>query len=159
MTPPPHYRPIEPSPPRSLRPALPGSPLPPFGVPYTPRSQVDLGRLVGPPEDITPFMVARPRRTPTTEEEERGSPTVKPRTRGTADLTISDRPATPYHIVDLPSPTPDTTNINPNGLGFDSPPRISPLGNRVIRRVIGLPTSIRTRLAARVLSPMCVLQT
>jgi hypothetical protein len=31
--------------------------LPQFGVPYTPRSQVDLGRLAGPSEGITPFTV------------------------------------------------------------------------------------------------------
>jgi hypothetical protein len=64
------------------------------------------------------------------------------------DLTISDRPATPYHKADPPSPTSDTANPNPNGLGSDSPPRISPLDNRVICQVIRLPTSTRTRPAA-----------
>jgi hypothetical protein len=110
-----------------------GQLLPPFGVPYTPRSQVDLGRLAGPLEGITLFMVARPRRTPATEEEEeeRGSSVVEPLTRGTANHTISDRSATPHHRAGPPSPTPDTTNLNPNGLGSDSSLRISPLGNRV----------------------------
>jgi hypothetical protein len=51
--------------------------------------QVDLGRLAGPQEDITP-LVAGLVRTPTTEEERRGSPVVEPLTRGTADLSITD---------------------------------------------------------------------
>jgi hypothetical protein len=148
MTPPPQYRPMEPSLPREPEQSLPGPSLPPFGVPYTPRSQVDLGRLVGPPEGITPFTVAAPRRTPVTEEQERGSLVVEPLIRGTADLTISDRLATPFHQPDPPSPTPKEANPIPNGLGFGSPPQISPLGNRVIRRVIWLPTSTRTRSAA-----------
>jgi hypothetical protein len=114
---------MEPSPPRS-----PGPSLPPFGAPYTPRSQVDLGRLVGPPEGITPFMVAGLVRTPATKEQERGSPMGEPLTRGMTYLTISDRLATPYYRADLPSPTSDMTNPNSNGLGFGSPPRISPLG-------------------------------
>jgi hypothetical protein len=67
MIPPPQYQSMEPSPPRSL-----GLSLPPFGVPYTLRSQVDLGRLAEPPEGITLFTVAGPRKTPATEEEERG---------------------------------------------------------------------------------------
>jgi hypothetical protein len=136
--------PMETSPPTSLRPLLLGPPLPPFNVPCNPRSQVDLGRLVGPPKGITPFMVARPRRAPA--EEERGQPAVEPLIRGTTDLTISDRPATPYHRADLPSPTPDTANPNSNGLGSGLLPQISLLGNRVIRRVIRLPTSTRTQL-------------
>jgi hypothetical protein len=133
---------MEPSPPRS-----PGPPLSPFDVPYTPRSQVDLGRLAGRPEGITPFMVAGLIRTPATEEQERGSLVVEPLTRGMTNLTISDRPITPYHRADPPSPTPDMANLNPNGLRSGLPPRISPLGNRTIYRVIRLPTSTRTRLA------------
>jgi hypothetical protein len=139
MTPPPQYHPMEPSPPRSPRPSL-----SPFGVPYHPRSQVDLGQLAGPLEGITPFMMPGPRRTPTSEEEEREAPTVEPVTQGMIDLTISHWPATPYHRADPPSPTPNTANPNPNGLGSDSLPQISPLGNRVIRQVIQLPTSTRT---------------
>jgi hypothetical protein len=141
MTLPPQYRPMEPSPPRSPGPSLPRPPLPPFGVPYTPMSQVDLGWLAGPPEGITPFTVAVLIRTPATEEQERGSPAVEPLTRGMTDLMIGDRPATPYHREDPPSPTLDTANPNPNELGFGSPPQISPLGIRVIHRVIRLPTS------------------
>jgi hypothetical protein len=82
-----------------------------------------------------------------------------PLTRGTTDLSISDRPATPFHRPDPPSPTQDEANPNPNGLGFGSPLRISPLGNQVIRRVIRLPTSIRTRSATRAPSPMRVHRT
>jgi hypothetical protein len=62
--------------------------------------------------------------------------TVEPMTRGTTDLMISDQPATPYHRTDPPPPTLDTTNPNPNRLGSSSPPRIYPLGNQVIHRVI-----------------------
>jgi hypothetical protein len=124
---------MEPSPPRSS-----GMSLPPFGVPYNPRTQVDLGRLAGPPEGITPFMVTGQRRTPTTEEE-RGSLALEPLTRGTTDLMISDRPATPHPRADPPSPTSDMTNPNPNGSGSGSPPRLSLLGNQVICRVIRLP--------------------
>jgi hypothetical protein len=134
---------MEPSPPRSPEPSL-----SPFGAPYTPRTQVDLGRLAGPTEGITPFTVVGLVRTPATEEQERGSLTVEPLTRGTVDLTISDRPATPFHRPDPPSPTPEEANPNPNGLGSESPPWISRLGNRVIRRVIWLPTSTRTRPTA-----------
>jgi hypothetical protein len=148
VTPPPQYRPMEPSQQRSPGPSLPRPPLPPFDASYTPRTQVDLGWLAGPPEGITPFTVAAPRRTPVTEEQERGSLVVEPLIRGTADLTISDRLATPFHQPDPPSPTPKEANPIPNGLGFGSPPQISPLGNRVIRRVIWLPTSTRTRSAA-----------
>jgi hypothetical protein len=140
MTPPPQYWLMEPSPPRSHEPSVLGPPLPPVDVPYTLWSQVNLGRLAGPPEGITPFTVAGPRRTPATEEEERGLPAVEPLIRGMADLTISDRPTTPYHRADPPSPTPDTANPNPNGLSNGSPPWISPLGKRVIR----LPTSTQT---------------
>jgi hypothetical protein len=63
---------MEPSPPRAPEQSLPGPSLPPFGVPYIPRSQVDLGRLAGPPEGATPFTVAAPRRTHATKEEGRG---------------------------------------------------------------------------------------
>jgi hypothetical protein len=143
-TPPPQYRPMEPSQPRSLGQSLPGPPLPPFDTPYIPRMQVDLGRLAVSQEGITPFTVARLVRTPTSEEERRGSPAVEPLTRGTTDLSITDRPATPFHRADPPSPTPNSTNPKPNGLGSGSPPRISPLGNWVICRMIRLPTSTRT---------------
>jgi hypothetical protein len=51
-TPPLQYQPMEPSPPRAPKQSLPGPPLPLFGVPYTPRSQVDFGRLVRPPGHI-----------------------------------------------------------------------------------------------------------
>jgi hypothetical protein len=112
-TPPPQYRPMEPSPPRVPEQTLPGPPLPPFGVPYTPRSQVDLGWLVGPPEGATPFTVAGLVRSPATEEG-RGLPAVEPLTRGTTDFSITDRPATPYHRSDPPSPTPEEANPNPN---------------------------------------------
>jgi hypothetical protein len=130
VTPPPQYRPMEPSPPRSPEQSL---PVPPFGTPYIPRTQVDLGRLVGPQEGITSFTVAQLVRTPTIEEERRGSLAVEPLTRGTTDISITDRPTTPFHRADPPSPTLDSTNPNPNGLGSDSLPRISPLGNQVIR--------------------------
>jgi hypothetical protein len=46
----PLYWPMEPSPPHSSM-----SPLPPFGTPYTPNRSVDLERLTGPSEGITPF--------------------------------------------------------------------------------------------------------
>jgi hypothetical protein len=62
------YRLMEPSPPRSPGSSLPGPPLPPFGAPYTPRTQVDLGRLAGSLEGITPFTVAGLVRTPAIEE-------------------------------------------------------------------------------------------
>jgi hypothetical protein len=88
-TPPPQYRSMEPSP-RSPRQSLPGPPLPPFGTPYIPRTQVDLEWLVGPPEGITPFTMAGLVRTPTTKEERRGSSTMEPPTRGTVDLSITD---------------------------------------------------------------------
>jgi hypothetical protein len=91
MTPPPQYRPMEPSPPRSLGSSMLRPSLPPFGAPYTPRSQVDLGRLAGPPKGITPFTVAGLVRTIATQEQERGSSAVEPLTRGVTDLTISDR--------------------------------------------------------------------
>jgi hypothetical protein len=68
---------------------------------------------------------------------------------GTTDLTIRDCPTTPYHRADPPSPTPDTANPNPNGSGSGSLPQISPLGNRVIRPVIWLPTSTRTPTSHR----------
>jgi hypothetical protein len=90
-TPPPQYQTMEPSPPRAPEQSLPRPPLPLFGVPYTPRSQVDLRWLARPPEGVTIFMVATPRRTLATEEEEMGSPAVEPLTRGTTDLTISDQ--------------------------------------------------------------------
>jgi hypothetical protein len=147
-TPAPQYRPMELSPPRSPRPSLLGPPLPPFGAPYIPRTQVNLGRLVGPTKGITPFMVAGLVRTPATKEEGRGSPEVESLTRGTMDLSITDWPATPYHRPDSPSLTPNEANPDPNGSGFDSPPRLSPLGNRIIWRVIRLPTSTCTRPAA-----------
>jgi hypothetical protein len=103
-TPPPQYRPMEPSPPRSPGQSLLRPPLPPFGTPYIPRTQVDLGWLAGPQEGITPFTMARLVRTPTTEEERRGSLAVEPLTRGTTDLLITDRPTTPFHRADPPSP-------------------------------------------------------
>jgi hypothetical protein len=148
---------MEPSPPRSPGSLLSGLSLLPFGVPYTRRSQVDLGRLAGPLEGITPFMVAGPRITPATEEQERGSPAMEPLTRSRADLMISDWPATPYHREDPPSPTADMINPNPNGLGSGSPPQISPLGNRVIR----LPPQPKPDRppATRASSPMHVLRT
>jgi hypothetical protein len=59
-----------------------------------------------------------------------------------ADYTLPQSGST---ITD--SPTLDEANPNPNGSGSGSPPRLSPLGNRIIRRVIRLPTSTRTRLA------------
>jgi hypothetical protein len=138
---------MEPSPPRSPEPSLLGPPLPPFGAPYTPRTQVDLGRLVGPPEGITPFTVVGLVRTLVTEEQERGSPAVEPLARVTTDLTISDRLATPFHRPDPPSSTLEEANPNPNRLDFGSPPWISPLGSQVIRQVIWLPTSTCTRPA------------
>jgi hypothetical protein len=138
---------MEPSPPRVSEQLLPRPPLPPFGVPYIPRSQVNLGRLTGPLEGTTPFTVGGLVRNPTTEDHERGSPTVELLTRGTADLTISDRPATPYYRADPPSPTSDGAHPNPNGSGSDSPSRLSPLDNHIIHRVILLPTSIRIRMA------------
>jgi hypothetical protein len=110
---------------KTTRVVTPGPPLPPFGTPYIPKTQVDLGRLAGPPEAITPFTVVGLVRTPTTEEERRGLPMEKPLTRATMDLSITDRSATPFHGADLPSPTPDSTNPNPNGLGSGSPPRLT----------------------------------
>jgi hypothetical protein len=145
-TPPPQYRPMESSLPRVIEQSLLGTPLPPFGVPHTPRLQVDLGRLVGPPEGATPFMVARLVRAPATEEG-RGSLAVETLTMGTTDLSITDRPPTPYHRLDPPSPTLEAANPNPNELGSGSPLQISLLGNQIIRRVIRLLTSTRTRPA------------
>jgi hypothetical protein len=89
-------------------------------------------------------------------EEGKGSPAVEPLTRGTIDLSITDRPATPYHRLDPLSPTPEEENPNPNGSSSDSPPQLSPLGNHIIRWVMQLPTSTRTRPAAR--SPGCLHQ-
>jgi hypothetical protein len=131
VTPSPQYRPMEPSPPRVPKQTLPGPPLPLFGIPYTPRSQVDLGRLVRPLEGATPFTVAGLVRAPASEEGRR-SPAVEPLTRGTTDLSITDQPATPYHRPNPPSPTPEEANPNPNRSGFGSSSRLSPLGNRVI---------------------------
>jgi hypothetical protein len=111
---------MEPSPPRVPEQTLPRPPLPPFGVPYTPRSQVDLGRLVGSSEGATPFMVAGLVTTPATEEG-RGSPVMEPLTRSTTDLSITDQPATPYHRSNPPSLTPEEANPNPNGPGSSSP--------------------------------------
>jgi hypothetical protein len=88
------------------------------------------------------------KKNPCIRRRKKGSLAVEPLTRGTADLSITDRSATPYHRVDPPSPTPDEANPNPNGSGFDSPPRLSPLGNRIICWVIRLPTSTRTRPVA-----------
>jgi hypothetical protein len=51
---------------------------------------------------------------------------------GTADLTISDWLATPYHRVDPPSPTLDMANPNPNRSGSASQPQISLVDNQVI---------------------------
>jgi hypothetical protein len=48
---------MEPSPSRSSM-----SSLPPFGIPYTPSTTVDLRRLTGPPEGIIPFTMTRSRR-------------------------------------------------------------------------------------------------
>jgi hypothetical protein len=73
---------------------------------------------------------------------------VEPLTRSTADLTITDRLATPYHRADPSSLTPEEANPHPNGLGSGSPPRLSPLGNRIIHQVIRLPTSNHSQLAA-----------
>jgi hypothetical protein len=80
-------------------------------------------------------------------EEERGQLVVEPLPWGTVDLMISDLPGTPYHRADPPSPTLDTANPNSNRLGSGSSPRISPLGNRIICRVIQLPTSTWTQPA------------
>jgi hypothetical protein len=111
---------MEPSPPRP--------PLPPFEIPYIPSTSVDLGRLAGPSTGITPFTVDGPTSVPE-KEGERGSPAVELLVQHKADLTISDRPRTPYTQIDPPSPMLDTKNPKPNGSGFDSPPRLSPLGN------------------------------
>jgi hypothetical protein len=135
-TPPPQYRPMEPSPPRALEPSLPRPSLPPFGVPCTPRSQVDFGWLARPPAGITSFTMATPRSTPTIEEQDRESSVVEPLTRCMVDLTINDRLTTPFHQPDPPSLTPEEANPNPNGLSSGSPPRISSLGNRVLHWVI-----------------------
>jgi hypothetical protein len=65
----PSYWPMEPSPPRSSMP-----PLPPFSIPYTPSTTVDLGRLTRPPEDITLFTMAGSRRgTPGMSQQEASS--------------------------------------------------------------------------------------
>jgi hypothetical protein len=103
--------------------------VPVHGTVATKSTQVDLGWLAGPPEGTTPFTVVGLVRAPATEERERGSSAVEPLTRGTVDLSITDRPATPYHRVDSPSPTPNEANPNPNGSGSGPPPRLSPLGN------------------------------
>jgi hypothetical protein len=120
-TPSPQYWPMEPSLLRVPEQSLLGPPLPPFGVPYTPRSQVDLGRLARPPEGATPFTMARLVRAPATEEG-RGSLAVETLPMGTTDLSITDRLATPYHRLDLPSSTPEEANPNPNRSGSGSPP-------------------------------------
>jgi hypothetical protein len=112
---------MEPSPPRVPEQTLPRPPLPPFGVPYTPRPQVNLGRLAKPPEGATPFMMAELVRAPATEEG-RVSLAVEPLSRRTMNLSITDRPATPYHRPDPPSSTPKEANPNPNGSGSSSPP-------------------------------------
>jgi hypothetical protein len=130
---------MEPSPPRSPRPPLPGPPLPPFDVNYNPRTQVHCW-----PGHRRASLCSRWQRTPATKEE-REQPAVEPLIQGMTDLTISDQPATTYHRADPPSPTPDMANPNPNMSGSSSLPRISPLGNRVIHRVIQLPTSTRTQ--------------
>jgi hypothetical protein len=70
---------------------------------------------------------------------------VETLTRGTADLSITDRLATPYHTPDPPSPTPEEANPNPNESVSGSLPQISPLDNQIIHRVIQLPASTRTR--------------
>jgi hypothetical protein len=80
-------------------------------------------------------------------EGERASPVVEPLAHHIAELTIIARLRTPHSRIDPPSSTPDTVNPNPNGLGSSSPPRLSPLGNWVIRRVIQLPHSTGTQSA------------
>jgi hypothetical protein len=89
VIPPPSYWPMESSPPRSTI-----LPLPPFGMPYNPRTSVDLRHLVGLPEGITPFMATGPR-SALAKEGERGSPAVESLIRGMTDLTITDRLGTP----------------------------------------------------------------
>jgi hypothetical protein len=144
---PPQYRPMEPSSSRVPEQTLPKPPLPPFGVPYTPRSQVNLRRLAGPPEGATPFTVAGLVSAPATEEG-RGSLAVEPLTRGIIYLLITNRPATPLPQTGSTVPNTEEANPIPNRLGSGSPSRLSPLGNRIIRRVIRLSTSTHTQLAA-----------
>jgi hypothetical protein len=62
---------------------------------------------------------------------------MDPLTRGTMDLSITDRPATPYHRANPPSSTLDEANPNPNGSCSGSPPRLSPLGNQIIHHSTG----------------------
>jgi hypothetical protein len=62
------YRLMEPSPLRVPEQSLPEPPMLPFGTPYIPRTQVDLGRLARPPEGTTPFTVAGLVRAPTREQ-------------------------------------------------------------------------------------------
>jgi hypothetical protein len=80
--------------------------LPPFGIPYTPFTTVDLGCLTGTPEGITLFTMVGSRRETSgmsqqeafivpTIEGERGSPAVDPLVWRMTNLTISDRPGTP----------------------------------------------------------------
>jgi hypothetical protein len=73
---------------------------------------------------------------PLQQKKKRGQLAVEPLIQGMTDLTISNRPTTPYYRADPPSPTPDTIKSNLNGLGSGSSQRISPLDNRVIHRVI-----------------------
>jgi hypothetical protein len=122
-TPPPQYRPMEPMPLRVPEQSLLEPPLPQFGVPYIPRSQVDLGRLAGPPEGATPIHGGHTKwQNPYNRRRKKGVIVVEPLTRSTTDLSIIDGPATPYHRADRPSPTPDKANPNPNRLGSGSPP-------------------------------------
>jgi hypothetical protein len=123
-----------PSPLRSTGPLLPL-----FRVPYNPRTQVDLGQLAGPLEGITPFTVAKPRRTLVVEDE-RGSPVVEPLIRGTADRSATP---TPEQIHHHPHRTQQTLTLTDQASVHQ--PRLSPLGNWVIRQVIWLPTSTRTQ--------------
>jgi hypothetical protein len=77
-------------------------------------------------------------------KEWRGSSAVDSLVWCTVDLTISGQSGTPTTCEDLPSPSPAAEN--PNGSGSGSPPpRLSPLGNRFIRRMIWLPSSTQTQ--------------
>jgi hypothetical protein len=67
--------------------------------------------------------------------------------------SLDHRPAIPYHRVDPPSQTSDEANPNPNRSGYGSPPWLSPLGNRIIRWVIRLPTSTHTRPTSATQAP------
>jgi hypothetical protein len=120
-TPPPQYWLMEPSLSRVSEQSLSEPSLPPFDTPYIPRTQVDLERLVGPPEGTTLFTVAGLVRAPA-REQRLGSPAVEPLTMSTTDLMITDRPATPYHRLDPLSPPPEEANPNPNGSRSRSPP-------------------------------------